>query len=94
MKAIDFLRGLFLYPFETINLNAIMFKRSIPLNAMADQVTTKQLDLAQADLFELLYTLFTRATTTKKHGNWVSTVGGMTITKADKDGFRDSANDI
>jgi hypothetical protein len=92
MNIKDFLKAKFVYEFTDNQILAVMLERGIPVNAMFDQATEKQLDLAKADLYEIMFTLFSHGTNSIKRGNWARSVGGIIITEQDRLAFRESAN--
>lgn len=92
MNIKDYLKAKFIYPFTDNQILVVILERGIPVEAMFDQVTKKQLDLAKADLYEIMFTLFSQGASSIKKGSWSRTVGGITITEKDRLALRESAN--
>ena len=90
----QYLQGLFSYPFTEANLNSVLLKRGIDAGADQMDVTDRLKELAQADLYMVLFNAFSKGNDTVQKGNWKRSTGAMMIGVNDRKMFRDQANSI
>lgn len=94
MTAIDYISGLFTYSFDNNNTRSVFLKRDLAYDAEYEDATTKQLELIQADLYMVMYTVFSQGAASKKQGNWSESDGGYQVTVNDRRSWKTSADDI
>lgn len=89
-----YLQGLFTYIFTDANMASVLLKRGITAGSDFEDVSEKDRELAQADLYMVLFNAFSKGNDTVQKGNWKRSTGGMTIGVNDRKMFRDQANSI
>lgn len=94
MTAADYIKGLFTYEFSEANLLSAFTKRGLAIDAQYENATTKQLELIQADLYMVMYTVFSQGSQSKKSGGWSESSGGYQVGVYDRRAFKKSADDI
>ena len=90
----DYLNGLFAEDFTSKNMTSVLLKREITPNADQSGIETKSKDLAQADLYMVLFNKFGKGTESVSKGNWSRSVGAVSIGVTDRKSFLDAANQI
>ena len=94
MTAVDYIKGLFTYSFSDTNIASVFLKRGLDITAQYEDATTEQLELIQADLYMVMYTVFSQGAQSKKSGGWSSSDGGYQVGVYDRRAFKRSADDI
>jgi hypothetical protein len=90
----QYLQGLFDHTFSTANLNSVLLKRGIESGADQEDVTTELKELAQADLYMVLFNKFSQGSQSVTKGNWTRSIGGVSIGVNDRKSYKDAANMI
>jgi len=90
----QYLQGLFGYQFSAANMTSVLLKRDIEEGADYDDVDTESKELAQADLYMVLFNTFGQGGETVSKGNWTRSTGAVNIGVNDRKSFLDSANMI
>ena len=90
----QYLQGLFAYTFSEGNLNSVLLKREIDTGCDHLDVTTELKELAQADLYMVLFNIFSQGSQSVTRGNWTRSTGSVTIGVTDRKSFWDAANII
>lgn len=88
----DYLNGLFASDFSEKNLKSILLKRGIDSGADQENVSVMLKELAQADLYMVLFNTFSRGSETVTKGNWSRSIGSVNIGVNDRKGYLDAAN--
>lgn len=88
----QYLSGLFGYTFSDANIASVLLKRDIEEGADHTDVTTKLKELAQADLYMILFNTFGQGGETVSKGNWTRSTGSVNIGVNDRKSFLDAAN--
>jgi hypothetical protein len=88
----QYLRGLFAYEFTDANMTSVLIKRDI--NAGEDQknVSTENKELAQADLYMVLFNTFGLPSESVTKGNWTRNKGAVYVGVNDRKTFLEAAN--
>jgi len=94
MNIKDYLQGLFTYQFSEANMLSILLKRGILEDANYVDVEEKSRELAQADLYMVMYTMYTQGSETVKKGNWSKSTGGINVGVYDRRSFNQAADSI
>lgn len=94
MTAKEYIEGLFTYEFSVANLLSVFTKRGLSITAQYEDATLEQLELIQADLFMVMYTVFSQGSQSKKSGGWSESSGGYQVGVYDRRAFKKSADDI
>ena len=87
-----YLQGLFAYQFSEANLNSILIKRGIEKGSDESDVSIKLKELAQADLYMVLFNIFSQGSSTVSKGNWSRSTASVNIGVNDRKSFWDAAN--
>jgi hypothetical protein len=90
----QYLQGLFAYTFTAANLNSVLLKRDIESGADQADVSTELKELAQADLYMVLFNIFSQGSQSVTKGNWTRSTGSVNIGVNDRKSFWDAANMI
>lgn len=90
----DYLNGLFAEDFSAKNMTSVLLKRGISVASDQSIADTKSKELAQADLYMVLFNKFGKGTESTSKGNWSKTIGSVSIGVTDRKSFLDSANQI
>ena len=88
----EYLQGLFAYQFTSGNLNSVLLKREIESGCDQADVTIELKELAQADLYMVLFNIFSQGSETVTKGNWSRSTGSVSIGVSDRKSFWDAAN--
>lgn len=94
MTAREYIEGLFTYEFSTPNITSVFTKRGLLITAQYEDATLEQLELIQADLFMVMYTVFSQGSQSKKSGGWSESSGGYQVGVYDRRAFKKSADEI
>ncbi len=94
MTAREYIEGLFTYTFSDANIASAFQKRELSITAEYEEATTKQLELIQADLYMVMYTVFSQGSQSKKSGGWSKSEGGYQVTVNDRRAWKTSADAI
>lgn len=89
-----YLQGLFTYTFTSQNMTSVLLKRGIEEGSDWEDVSEQNRELAQADLYMILFNAFSKSNDTVQKGNWKRSSGSMTVGVTDRKMFRDQANAI
>lgn len=89
-----YLQGLFTYTFTSENMASVLLKRGIEPSSDVDDVEVRLRELAEADLYMILFNTFSKANDTVQKGNWKRSTGSITVGVTDRKMFRDHANSI
>lgn len=76
----SFLKNSVGYPIADAQIYAVMSKRNIPFGVDSNSVSLKQKELAQADLYMLIFTTASEGSTKEQMGNWSSQKGSRSLT--------------
>lgn len=76
----SFLKNSVGYPVTDAQIYAVMVKRNIPFGADSNEVSLRQKELAQADLYMLIFTTASEGSTKEQMGNWSSQKGSRSLT--------------
>lgn len=90
----QYLQGLFSYEFSTANMTSVLIKRDIESGCDQADVSAQQKDLAQADLYMVLFNVFSGGSQTVSKGNWSRSTGSVYVGVNDRKSFWDAANNI
>jgi hypothetical protein len=90
----DYLNGLFAEDFSAKNMTSVLLKRGIEVASDESEVTTKSKELAQADLYMVLFNTFSKGGESVSKGNWKRTTASTNIGVNDRKSFLDAANKI
>ena len=90
----SYLQGLFTFTFTSANMNSVFLKRGITTGTDEADVSVKDKELSQADLYMVLFNAFSKGNESVQKGNWKRTTGGMNVGITDRKMFRDQANAI
>lgn len=90
----QYLQGLFSYPFTEANLNSVLLKRGIDAGADQIDVTDRLKELAQADLYMVMFNSFGKAGESVSKGNWKRSTSSISFGVNDREQFLKAANDI
>lgn len=90
----NYLKGLFAYQFTDQNMNSVILKRNVDAGSDESDVSTKDKELCQADLYMIMFNVFSSGSETTQRGNWKRTLGGITVGVTDRKMFRNQANSI
>jgi hypothetical protein len=90
----QYLQGLFAYTFTDQNMASVLVKRGIEAGSDQEDVSTESKELATADLYMVLFNVFTKGNETVQKGNWKRSSAGITVGITDRKAFRDMANQI
>jgi hypothetical protein len=90
----QYLQGLFSYEFSEANLTSVLIKRDIESGVDQADVSTELKELATADLYMVLFNVFSRGNTSVTRGNWSRSSGSVNIGVNDRKAFLDAANAI
>jgi hypothetical protein len=88
----NYLNGLFAEDFSTRNMTSVLLKRSITAGVDESTVELKSKELAQADLYMVLFNKFSKGSESVTKGNWKRSTGGVNIGVNDRKSFFDAAN--
>lgn len=89
-----FLQGLFTYTFTAENITSVLLKRGIEAGVDYSEVSVELRELAEADLYMILFNTFSKSNDTVQKGNWKRSTGSVTVGVTDRKMFRDHANSI
>jgi len=90
----QYLKGLFAYDFSDANMTSVLLKRDIEAGVSHAEVSTELKDLAQADLYMVLFNVFSQGNQTVSKGNWTRSFGSVNVGITDRKSFLDAANRI
>ena len=90
----QYLQGLFAYPFAEANITSILLKRDIESGVEHSDVSTELKELAQADLYMVLFNVFSQGNQTVSKGNWSRSYGSVNVGVYDRRAFMEAANAI
>ena len=90
----DYLNGLFAEDFSAKNMTSVLLKRGISVAADQSGIAVKSKELAQADLYMVLFNKFGKGSESVSKGNWSRSVGSTSIGVTDRKSFLDAANQI
>jgi len=90
----DYLNGLFAEDFSTKNMTSILLKRGIAVGVDSTLVSDQSKELAQADLYMVLFNKFSKGSESVSKGNWKRSTGGVNIGVNDRKSFFEAANII
>lgn len=90
----DYLNGLFAEDFSAKNMTSILLKRGIDAGADFLDVDDQSKELAQADLYMVLFNKFSKGSESVSKGNWKRSTGGVNIGVNDRKSFFEAANII
>lgn len=93
-KIEDYLNGLFAEDFSAKNMTSILLKRGIVAEADSSTVSDQLKELAQADLYMVLFNKFSKGSESVSKGNWKRSTGGVNIGVNDRKSFYEAANII
>lgn len=94
MTTIAYLQGLFSYTFTDENMASVLQKRGIEADSEYTEVSVELRELAEADLYMILFNTFSKSNDTVQKGNWKRSTGSMTIGVTDRKMFLAHANSI
>jgi hypothetical protein len=90
----EYLSGFFDYTFSDQNYSSIFKKRGVTDLLDVDGNTTKSLELSQADLYMVMFTVFSKGSASKKKGSWSQSDGGAIVGVTDRKSWFKEANRI
>ena len=90
----DYLNGLFAEDFTAKNMTSVLLKRSITAEADESDVDTESKELAQADLYMVLFNKFGKGSESVSKGSWKRSTAAVNIGISDRKSFLDAANKI
>lgn len=90
----QYLQGLFAYEFSTANIQSVLVKRDIEFGEDQADVSTELKELATADLYMVLFNVFSKGNTSITRGNWSRSSGSVNLGVTDRKAFKDAANAI
>jgi hypothetical protein len=90
----QYLQGLFSYEFSTANMTSVLLKRDIESGIDHADVSTELKELAQADLYMVLFNVFSQGNQTISKFNWSRSFGSVNVGITDRKSFLDAANRI
>ena len=88
----QYLQGLFGYQFSDANITSVLLKRGITAGVDQDTVDIEPKELAQADLYMVLFNTFGQGGETISKGNWLRKTASVNIGVNDRKSFLDAAN--
>lgn len=89
-----YLQGLFDYQFQPANISAVLLKRGIAEGADYLTVSEQLRELCQADLYMIMFSVFSKGSESVSKGNWKRSTGAVYIAQKDRIEFRKQANQI
>lgn len=90
-----YLQGKVAFEIDDTALTAILFDRDINASTLVSEITKKELELCQADLFMWYLTMPSKSASVKDaDGNWSHETGSSEMSVADRKALRDWANDV
>jgi hypothetical protein len=90
----QYLQGLFAYEFSESNMTSVLIKRDIEAGYDQADISTELKDLAQADLYMVLFNVFSQGNQTVSKGNWSRAFGSLNVGVYDRRAFMEAANAI
>lgn len=90
----DYLNGLFAEDFSAKNLTSVLLKRGITAGSDEADISVESKELAQADLYMILFNTFGRGGESVSKGNWKRSTSAVNIGVNDRKSFLDAANQI
>ncbi len=90
----DYLNGLFAEDFSAKNMTSVLLKRDIEEGSDQADVDTESKELAQADLYMVLFNTFGKGGESVTKGNWKRSTSAVNIGVNDRKSFLDAANKI
>lgn len=89
-----YLQGQFDYQFKDTNLQSVLLKRGIAAGADHLTVSAVTKELMVADLYMVLFSVFSKGSESVSKGNWKRSTGAVYIAEKDRFAYRDQANKI
>ena len=90
----NYLNGLFTDDFSEKNMTSVLIKRSISAEADQSDVDTESKELAEADLYMVLFKKFSKGGESVSKGNWKRSTSAVNISNSDRKSYLDAANAI
>ena len=90
----DYLNGLFAEDFSAKNMASVLLKRGIVAETDESEVDIESKELAQADLYMVLFNKLSKGGESVSKGNWKRSTSGVSIGVNDRGRFFDAANAI
>ena len=90
----DYLNGLFAEDFSAKNTTSVLLKRGIDVGADILDVSDQLKELAQADLYMVLFNKYSKGSESVSKGNWKRSTGAVNIGVGDRKAYLDAANAI
>jgi hypothetical protein len=90
----DYLNGLFAEDFSAKNMTSVLLKRSITAGVDESTVELQTKELAQADLYMVLFNKLSKGSESVTKGNWKRSTGGANIGVNDRKSWYEAANAI
>ena len=88
----DYLNGLFADDFSAKNMTSVLLKRGISVGADILDVDNRSKELAQADLYMVLFNKLGKGSESVSKGNWKRSTGGANINSTDRKAYLEAAN--
>lgn len=89
-----YIKGSFGYDFPDSTINAVLFARGIADDALVENISTKDRELVQADLYMYLTTIVSKGNVKIKMGDWEKSESSTQLGIYDRRDFRRMANAI
>lgn len=88
----QYLQGLFAFQFSDANMTSVLLKRGITAGVDQADVADKDKELAQADLYMVMFNFFGQAGESVSKGNWKRSTGAIQAGIGDREQFMKAAN--
>lgn len=90
----QYLQGLFGYQFSSANMTSVCLKRGIEEGSDQEDVSEELKELAQADLYMVMFNVFGQGGESVTKGNWTRSTSSVNVGVNDRRSFLEAANRI